>query len=307
VPSLFRRFLIYQKERFPLPVHIPLITSFSFSAIGYSRACRGADGFIPLMDFALCVFTNITLFFLLRVSDEHKDRIEDAAFRSYLPVPRGLISLKELRILALACLVPVTFLNVVLFRPLLPLYLLMMIYLLLMRYEFFIPRFLKKHQVAYILSHMVIIPLADIYASSYDWKLAGENPPSGLLFFFGVTYLNGIVLEVGRKLRTGEGEEEGVLSYTGLWGRRKAPLYWVLIVSMNLVLALLAARHAHYGMVSLTVLIILFILTVLPGILFMLKPTKGGSKWIELMSLLWALGMYLTLGGIPLLLQLIQR
>ncbi len=45
---------------------------------------------------------------------------------------------------------------------------------------------------------MFIIPLIDIYASGLDWFLAGVPPPRGLLFFFAVSYMNGIVLEIGR-------------------------------------------------------------------------------------------------------------
>ena len=94
-PFLLRLF-VYQKERFPLLVHGVLIAAFSFSAIAYSRLCRNQEGFIEWNDYLACVLTCITLFFLLRVSDEFKDKEDDAAYRSYLPVPRGLITLKEL-------------------------------------------------------------------------------------------------------------------------------------------------------------------------------------------------------------------
>ena len=67
---LIKRLLIYQKERFPLLVHIPLIAAFSFSAIGFSRACRGENDFIAGADYLACVVTNVILFFMLRVSDE---------------------------------------------------------------------------------------------------------------------------------------------------------------------------------------------------------------------------------------------
>jgi hypothetical protein len=305
VQSFPKRFFIYQKERFPVLVHVPLIIAFSFSAIGFSRACRGLIDFIDWRDFLACLFTNITLFFLLRVSDEHKDKEEDAAYRSYLPVPRGLVTLTELRIVAIILFAIATVINIIYYTSLLPLYALMMLYLLVMRYEFFAAAWLKKHMVWYIVSHMVIIPLADIYASAFDWQLEGAQPSVGLLFFFGVSYLNGVVLEIGRKMRVSETEEPGVVSYTKLWGLRRAPVIWSLVLLFNFLLAWQAAVYAGYGSTAFVVLIILFIVSVLPAFLFLRHPSRSKTKWIELMSLVWALGMYLTLGGIPLLLQLL--
>jgi 4-hydroxybenzoate polyprenyltransferase len=99
--SLIKRFWLYQKERFPFLTHGLLITCFSFSAVSYSRISRDAIGFIEWEKFAICIFNTITIFFLLRVFDEHKDAEDDAKYRSELPVPRGLISLKELRTIGL--------------------------------------------------------------------------------------------------------------------------------------------------------------------------------------------------------------
>ncbi len=302
--SLLSRLYVYQKERFPLLVHLPLIASFSFSVIGYSRACRGAAGFVNWGDYLVCVATNIAMFFMLRVSDEYKDKEDDAKFRQYLPVPRGLISLKELSVLAWTLFAVSTAVNVFFYPRLLMLYFAMMIYLALMRYEFFIPVWLKKHQVMYIATHMVIIPLADIYAGSYDWKLAGASAPVGLLFFFGVSFLNGVILEVGRKLRVTETEEEGVLSYTKLWGIQGAGVVWIVLLVANFTLARIAMKYAIALSGLEFVLNILFVTAMLPALWFVIKPVKAATKLIELMSLIWALGMYITLGSTPLLIQL---
>jgi hypothetical protein len=302
--SFLSRLYVYQKERFPLLVHLPLIAAFSFSVVGYSRACRGVAGFINRTDYIACVVTNVIMFFMLRVSDEHKDKEDDAKFRQYLPVPRGLISLKELRILAWSLFIAATVVNIFFYPRMLMLYFIMMIYLALMRYEFFVPVWLKRRQVIYIATHMLIIPLADIYASSYDWKLAGSQAPGGLLFFFGVSFLNGVILEVGRKLRVTETEEDGVLSYTKLWGTKKAGMVWVALLIANFALARIAMQYATTLSGLEFVLILLFIIALLPAIWFVIKPVKAATKLLELMSLIWALGMYITLGCTPLLIQL---
>lgn len=296
---LARRLYIYQKERFPVLVHGLLIASFSFSAIGFSRLCRAERGFIPWRHYLACVFTNLTIFFLLRVADEYKDQKEDAIHRQYLPVQRGIISLTQLRNTAALMLLAALAINIIWFPALLPLLGAALAYLLLMRYEFGIGRWLNAHMGWYMISHMFIIPIADTYASGYDWRLAGAAPPVGLAFFFGVSYLNGMVLEMGRKLRPPHTEEPGVQTYTKLWGLRRAPAIWLAVLSGNLLLALFAAHYSGADVVVFAALGVLYLLTALPGLLFFTNATAARGKWVEGMSLLWALGMYLGLGGIP--------
>ena len=96
----YKRIFQYQKERFPVLGHGVLISAFTFSAVSYSRICRGAEGFIPIKDFLIGIWATITLFMLVRIFDEFKDKEDDAKYRSYLPVPRGLVSLKELQNIA---------------------------------------------------------------------------------------------------------------------------------------------------------------------------------------------------------------
>jgi hypothetical protein len=302
-----RRLYIYQKERFPLAVHGVLIAAFSFSAIAYSRLCRGADGFIPITQYLACVLTNFTLFFLLRVADEHKDAADDAAMRPYLPVVRGLISLKELRSTGWVMLGIALVVNVIWFPELLPFLVATLGYLALMRYEFFAPEWLKKHMGVYMISHMFIIPLADMYASAYDWHLERASAPTGLLLFFTVSYLNGVVLEMGRKLRIPEDEEPGVQTYTSLWGLRVGPAIWIGVLALNFSTAWAAARFANHPQYIFVSLAVLGAVALLPGALFLLKPGRKLAKTIEAISLIWALGMYLLLGGIPQIVALIFR
>ena len=302
---LLRRLYQYQKERFPILVHGVLIAAFSFSAIGYSRQLRHASGFIPMSQYLLCVLTNLSVFFLLRVADEHKDKEDDLKYRPYLPVPRGLVSLKELRVAGFVLLTIALLANVLWVPAMLVLLLITLGYLLLMRYEFFIPAWLRRHMGWYMLSHMFIIPLADIYASGYDWKLAGASPKPGLLFFFGVSYCNGIVLEIGRKLRAPEDEETGVETYTRLWGLKTATCLWLLVLSINCALSLAAVYYAGSGTVV-PLLLVFYALSILPGALFLRRPGRKLSKIVEAVSLLWALAMYLSIGGIPQLLNLFR-
>lgn len=95
--------------------------------------------------------------------------------------------------------------NIFFYPKMLYLFIPVIIYLLLMGKEFFVSAWLKKNIVLYIITHMMIIPLIDVYASGLDWWKEGAEIPKGLLIFLGVSYMNGVVIEFGRKIteRTG--------------------------------------------------------------------------------------------------------
>lgn len=299
--SFARRFWIYQKERFPFLAHGIMIAAFTFSAVSYSRICRGLEGFINWSDFLIGIFATITLFFLVRVFDEFKDKAEDALYRRYLPVPRGLISLKELTVVGLVVGVIQIAVIAIFQLQMLFLYAIVLAYLLLMAVEFFVPAWLKKRQIIYITSHMAIIPLIDIYASGLDWLLDGAQAHWGLAWFFAVSYMNGLVLEFGRKIRTPESEEENVVSYTGMYGVRGGPTIWIALMLVTMALAMLASNYAGYGLLAYLVFGLFFLLCSTPGWLFLVAPTVKRTKYIEYASALWTGLMYLSLGGIPML------
>jgi 4-hydroxybenzoate polyprenyltransferase len=295
------RFYLYQKERFPILGHGALVAAFSFSAISYSRICRGEEGFVGTSTFLVGIFTTISLFLLVRIFDEFKDAEEDAQYRKHLPVPRGLISFKELFILGAAMVALQVAINLFFFPKMLLIYFIVIAYLSLMGKEFFIGEWLKKNQFWYVASHMFIIPLIDIYASGLDWLLSGVAAPLGLLFFFAVSYMNGIVLEVGRKIRTPEKEAEGVLTYSSMLGANKACRLYLLVLFITFLFALAACHYAGYGIAALVVLGAFLGLCALPAILFLKHKTESLSKKIELASALWTIAMYLTLGGGPMI------
>ena len=302
---IFKRLWIYQKERFPLIVNLIAVTTFTFSAISYSRICRDMDGFVDLGTFLIGCFATFTLFFLVRVFDEFKDQEDDLKYRSYLPVPRGLIKLSELRnlgiIIGIAQIAVIAYFQL----PMLWLYALVIVYLCLMGVEFFVGDWLKEHQILYITSHMIIIPLLDIYSSGLDWLLAGTKPHWGLAFFFIVSYMNGLIGEFGRKMKAKEDEEEGVTSYTGMWGISKAVNIWIACIFFTLIVASLAAYFAGYGLITFSVLLILGFTASLAGIKFKAQPSKKSAKLVEAASGIWIIGMYLSLGGIPMIIDLI--
>lgn len=303
--SFLKRFYIYQKERFPFIGHGLLIASFTFSAIAYSRICRGQSNFVNVNDYLVGVITTTLLFFLVRILDEFKDQKEDAKNRQYLPIPRGLITLSELKVVGIV-VVGLQLLLVVLLQPtMLLLYVVVLVYLTLMTVEFFAPKWLKAHQMAYVTSHMFIIPLVDFYASGIDWRLENESPHLGLIWFFVVSYFNGLVLEFGRKLKTKIDEETNVVSYTGLYGEKGGVVLWLSTLWLTLFLSLGAANYAGHSVFNSVFLIGLCLLVSIPGLIWLFKkPSPKLAKFMEYASASWTILMYISLGGIPMLINL---
>lgn len=302
--SLASRFYQYQKERFPFLAHGILIGAFTFSAISYSRLSSGFTDFIGWKPFLICLFNTVSFFFLLRVFDEHKDAEDDAAYRQELPVPRGLISLRELRYFAFAFAITQIVVDVIFYPKMLLPWFGVMFYMSIMGKEFFVAEWLKKHQFWYVVSHMLIIPFVDVFASGFDWYINEREAPVGLLYFFAVSFMNGIVLEVGRKMRAPSQEKKGVLTYSGLLGVNKSSLLWAAVISVTAVLAMTACAYAHYNFIAYIVLAIALSVSLVICFAYAQSPTEKMAKAMELTSGIWTIVMYLTMGGVPMLLQL---
>lgn len=299
------RWWTYQKERFPIFAHGPLILAFSLSAMSYSALLRGESSLLPQA--ALVAFVTALLFFLqLRIADEFKDAEDDARWRPYRPVPRGLVTLRELGWIGFGAAV-IQLLGSLWLLPLQALWLVVAwIYLALMSKEFFIHEWLKRHPGFYMLSHMIIMPVFDIYATACDWLPAGAAPPRGLVWFLVVSYLNGIVIEIGRKIRAPEDEEEGVETYSVLWGRRRALLAWLGAMSLTALCAWRGASLIGFATPVALLLGLLLSCAVFLAVTFGSAPEPGRGARIELFSGVWTLLMYLSLGAVPLLVRSLQ-
>ncbi len=298
------RWWVYQRERFPVFAHAPLILAFSLSAIAYSALLRGAAAF-PGWKPCLVAFASSFLSFLqLRLADEFKDFEEDSKYRPYRPVPRGMIKLRELAWLWLGCIGLQLALCIWLSPRLVFLLALTWLYLGLMAREFFARRWLKARPIVYMVSHMGIMPLVDFYATGCDWAPLGYSwPPGGLLWFLLVSFLNGMVVEIGRKIRSPQDEEHGVETYSFLWGRGRAVFVWLVVMTATAAVACVAARGIGFIRPVIDILSAMVIVSaVLSGRFLCTCATRGG-KHIETIAGISSLILYLCLGIIPLCLR----
>ncbi len=298
------RWWVYQRERFPILMHGPLVAAFAFSAVSLSGLLRGRAGLPSPFAVLVAFVVSLTAFLQLRIADEFKDAQDDTRCRPYRPVPRGLVTLRELTWIGLAGAVLQFGLSLLLAPRLTLLLVLMWLYMALMTSEFFIPERLRARPLAYLGSHMLIMPLIHLYATACDWLVAGVAPPPGLGWFLLFGFFNGIVIEVGRKIRAPEDEEQGVETYSALWGRRNAVGTWLGVSAAAACTAALAASGIGAALPVAALLGSLLCADAIIAWRFLHRPVTHRARLIEPMSGLWTLVTYLSLGASPLLVQI---
>lgn len=299
--SLSARLWAYQAERFPLVKHGALIVAFGTSAVCVSALLR--EGRPSWQALVVAVVVLMCFFIQLRVADEHKDHAEDTKYRPERPVPRGLVSLKELRGVAWAAagvtLVATWWLDWRLTWVLI----LVWGWMGLMTKEFFAPQALKARPVLYMVSHMAVMPLIDLYGTAADWMPAGVAPGGahggGLAAFLLLSLANGVSLEIARKAWAPEDEREGVETYSKLWGVKTAG-YWA-AAAMFAGLALSAYVHVETGAhpAFLAGLLIVAAMGMFSAIEYAAEGTRKSAQRLELMAGIYVLGNYLLLGVGP--------
>jgi len=296
------RWWIYQRERFPILAHGPLIAAFSVSGVSYSSLLRG-DATLPLAGTLVAFATSFLFFLQLRIADEFKDHEEDARFRPYRPVPRGLVTLRELGWVGAGAAL-LQFLLALAIQPALVVILAVIWgYLALMSAEFFAPDWLKARPLTYMWTHMLIMPLIDFYATACDWLVRSAELPDGLSWFLLVSFFNGMVIEIGRKIRAPGDEETGVETYSGLWGRRTAVRAWLAAIAACAACALMAARAVNFLLPAAAIFSALIVAAAFVGGRFLRTEAAGAGKRVEIVSGAWTLAMYLTVGVVPLLVR----
>jgi len=208
----FMRFTSYLKERFPLGrfslLSLTLGAAVSFWSQREFSSVPAAFGPVLAGSVALLLFL-----FRLRLFDEFKDIEHDSEHYPDRAVPRGLVSLGELRVALVVC-VTLEYALVARFSGDPRLFLVALGYSWLMYHEFFAREWLRRHFSAYIFTHeLLAFPLVFHLAAmgvpavvtERTWILAG--------FVTGIFFL----LEVARKVR-GQGVAKARDTYAEHYG-----------------------------------------------------------------------------------------
>ena len=296
---LLNRLWIYQDERIPLFKTAALLAVFSSASVNVSAFLAGRP-FPGSAAYATAFLVALVIFIQLRACDEYKDEPDDRRYRPERPIPRGLVSLRLILAIAVG-LVPVAVLAVwAYFPPLLLLLVLVWAWLALMTAEFFLPQWLKARPILYLVSHMAIMPLLDLFVTGVEWLPAGASPAKGLVLFLLLSFVNGCVLEIGRKTRAPENERQGVETYSGLWGLRRAISVWIAMTGLSFLLLLgVGLSTGHLLATGLPGLVMLLVAW---WIAFAFRKAADGKhqNTLDTASGLWVFVCYTATGFAPL-------
>ena len=303
-----RRAWTYLQERFPLPAHGPLVAAFAGGIVCASAALRSAASGGPTVPpgwsvFVVAVTVALGAFFQLRVADEWKDAERDRQYQPERPVPRGLVTLRELTAAALA-VGAVQMAAVVWLDPRLAVALLVLwAWIGLMTAEFFVPRWLESRPLATLAAHGLVVPVIDGFAVTTDLMTHGGTVPLGVAWLVGVGFFGGNVVEVGRKIRATADERPGVATYSGAWGRRRATLAWIAAVTLSALCGtgVLVAQRAPLVLIAAVWTAALAVALV--AVSFLRRDAPGSGKRIEAAAGAWTLALYLTVGPLALWLR----
>lgn len=296
--DVMRRLAIYQAERFPLGRTSLLVAVFSAASVTASSGLAGR-GLPPITTYLAAFVATLCFFFQLRVLDEIKDADEDLEFRPERPIPRGLVSLRLIIGLGLAT-VPLTIAACALVDPrLIVLLVLVWLWMALMTAEFFVPEVLRSSPTLYTVSHMLVMPLIDLVVTGFEW-MPHRDSPSGLWVFLLMSFSNGCVLEIGRKLWAPANEREGVDTYSALMGPANAGLLWIGCMTTSLVLLLGVGLYTGGPVTTAAIGIAAAFWAYRRAQAYRHMPTAGTQTAMDATAGIWVIACYVAaaLGGI---------
>lgn len=296
-PGLAGRLWAYQAERFPLGRTALLCAIFSTASVSVSahlagRAPPGTGAYLAAF------LVTFAFFFQLRVLDEIKDAEDDARYRPERPIPRGLVRLSTIVRLGIASAVLASLVAWLVAPGQLLTLALAWGWMALMTAEFFAPAWLKARPFAYLVSHMLVMPLIDLVVTGFEWMPHGAAPPALWLFLL-LSFANGCVLEIGRKLWAPEAERPGVETYSGLLGPRRGSVLWLACVgaALALLLAVGFATRAPLATGAIGALAAAAVLRV--GLRYRRAPTPRAAAAVETAAGLWVFACYAAAGFAP--------
>lgn len=299
--NFFKKWYTYQKERFPILIYGLYIFCIIFAVFCFSsymsplatkEVIKDANTLLPvkfeyeyLKLIPMFIFAFLQ-FLMVRIVDEFKDFEEDTKYRPYRPVPRGLISLKELKTLFKVCVL-IQFSISLAYNPD-GLILLMgfWVFFALFCKDFFIKEFLDKHILITVLIDELLVAFLALYLSSF----VGYVNIKFLWPILLIAYIVSWVVEIARKVRCKEDEEEGVKTYTAVLGIGKTITILIVLETILMLLQLYIL-----GTVYLPWIIGLYILTNIINLLFIKNKNKKSAKMVELSANIFIVVVYLSM------------
>lgn len=294
--SFLKKWYTYQKERFPVLVYGLYIFCIVFAVFCFcnyeAKIYHNSLVFIQApKEFMINYYNLIPMFIvcflqflIIRIVDEFKDYEEDCKYRPYRPVPRGLVTLKELKVLLVICMSIQAVITIFVNTKSIIWLLVLWIFFFIMSKGFFIKKFLDKHLLLEVFFDELLIIFLGLYLASYIYI------NQDIWIILAVLYIVSWIVEIARKIRAKEDEEEGVKTYTAVLGIPKAVL--ILFILETLLMIFEVQILFDFRKVF---LIFYFLINVI-NVLFAQKRTKKYAKITELSANIYIIITYLSFG-----------
>lgn len=285
LPARLARFVL---ERFPLAAYGPLIVALALCGAATATLPGRRLGFG--LDQVAVILAVAAAFLQLRILDEIRDADADREGRPDRPVPRGLVTIDELRALALCAAAVGLALAVLLGPPAVASYGLALgaVWFFGLELQRFLP--VRDGPVGTAILHSVIAPLVLVFT------IAAQGGPASvpvLLAALAVVWGASLGVEIGRKTLLPAEERSGVETYSAAIGRRQAARLGAAALAVALGGAAIVAASSGAGL-ALTVLPIAlagaWLVAAGPLLRRLGTPAlRGGAAALALVALLWPL------------------
>ena len=300
------RLQAYLKERFPLLGHGVLIVSYYSSNQFLAEVLtRPNEKLVYNAGSLMGATTLFCIFFHLRVFDEHKDFIEDSEHYPNRVLQRGLITLRDLKILGAIAIGTQFVLSAIWMPKGKPAALIAVLFTfgfsVLMLKEFFARQWLKQHFLVYAISHMMIMPLLSLVVFSFATGDYPWNAPPWYWVYAFVGFFVTINWEISRKIRAPEQEIEGVDSYTKIFGTYGAANAVLIVRVIDTLMVALVGWHLGASAWFYLALVLLFLVCLYSFFDYRINTSAKTAKRMETFA-----GIYIIAFDLILALELIR-
>jgi 4-hydroxybenzoate polyprenyltransferase len=301
------RWWVYQQERFPIVRNSILVGILSLSAVSHSILLRSRQtesifaSPLIFLGTVIVAFLVVLLFFgQLQIVQEFQGIDQQGRYTLSRPVAEGMISLKELGIVAIAAGFVQLGLSVSLgWGRILPLVVLWG-YIGLYYRQFFVARWLETRPFCKTAVQVFAVPIASFYVTACDWMTISLIPPNGLIWYLLVGFLSCLAIALAH-LPVFNRSAAYRFKPSVQWGRQIAVRVWLGLVWAITLVTMLSALYARFA-VPMALLLLPFLTTaIIVAWRFSINPNSHWAKWYEPIAYVWTLLVYWGLGPIALL------
>ena len=280
--GFIKKWYTYQKERFPVATYGIYIFSIVFGTFCFAIDKTYNPNWIMFLPMFAVAFLQ---FLIVRIVDEFKDYEEDAKYRPYRPVPRGLVTLKELGILGGICAAVQVGITAILNLKGLIFLGLVWLFFGVMSKSFFIKKLVDKHILLEVTLDELLMPVLVLYLSTFVTSISVKLIP-----FLILSYLGSWIVEIARKVRCKEDEENGVKTYTAVFEIPAATMIVVILEALIMIM-----QSIILGTKYIIPVIALYVLINIPNILFIIKQNKKLAKTVGLLANIYLIIAYISM------------